>query len=117
MVLGLHQLGWRPPLPPYSPAESALVCDVASALFSHLCKNLIPFPIGVFTKKERRQARLNSKKHSDVVPGLLADWEILRRDDTEKEKKHELVDKMLGMLKVSPGVFENPHAPLSVAVE
>ena len=56
---------------------------------------------GVFTKKERRQARLNAKKHADIVPSLLADWELLRRDSTETSKKYELVDKMLSASKVS----------------
>ncbi|VDN98037.1 unnamed protein product [Rodentolepis nana] len=51
------------------------------------------------TKKERRQARLQAKKHSDVVPELLADWEILRRDSTETSKKHELVEKMIASTK------------------
>lgn len=56
---------------------------------------------GVFTKKERRQARLNSKKHADVVPSLLADWEVLRRESTENSTKYELVEKMLSISKVS----------------
>ncbi|VDD81647.1 unnamed protein product [Mesocestoides corti] len=50
---------------------------------------------GVFTKKERREARLKAKKHADVVPTLLADWEVLRRDETAAEKKYDLVEKML----------------------
>uniref|UniRef100_A0A5K3EYX1 PUM-HD domain-containing protein n=4 Tax=Mesocestoides corti TaxID=53468 RepID=A0A5K3EYX1_MESCO len=49
----------------------------------------------VFTKKERREARLKAKKHADVVPTLLADWEVLRRDETAAEKKYDLVEKML----------------------
>ncbi|VUZ44153.1 unnamed protein product [Hymenolepis diminuta] len=51
------------------------------------------------TKKERRQARLQAKKHSDVVPDLLADWEILRRDSTETSEKHKLVEKMIAASK------------------
>nr|CDS25823.1 pumilio domain containing protein [Hymenolepis microstoma] len=51
------------------------------------------------TKKERRQARLQAKKHSDIVPELLADWEILRRDSTETSKKHELIEKMIASSK------------------
>ncbi|KAM7534754.1 hypothetical protein Aperf_G00000118418 [Anoplocephala perfoliata] len=54
---------------------------------------------GFATKKERRQAHLQAKKHSDVVPMLLADWEILRRDSTETSKKHELVEKMIAASK------------------
>ncbi|EUB56227.1 RING finger protein unkempt [Echinococcus granulosus] len=54
---------------------------------------------GFYTKKERRQARLTSKKHAEVVTTLLADWEVLRRDTTETSKKHELVDKMLAAAK------------------
>ncbi len=54
----------------------------------------------VYTKQERRQARLNSKKHKDIVPDLLANWEILRRDDTAQDKKEQLVETMLTSSKV-----------------
>lgn len=73
-------------------------------LLHFLCpffNTLISFYKGATTKKERRQAHLQAKKHSDVVPGLLADWEILRRDSTETSKKHELVEKMISVSKVS----------------
>ncbi|VDM33121.1 unnamed protein product [Hydatigera taeniaeformis] len=53
------------------------------------------YPLGFYTKKERRQARLTAKKHADVVTTLLADWEVLRRDTTDTVKKYELVEKML----------------------
>ncbi|VDN15653.1 unnamed protein product [Dibothriocephalus latus] len=42
-----------------------------------------------------RQARLKAKKHGEICPELLKNWEQLRRDDTPLEKKHELVEAML----------------------
>ncbi|BHF77403.1 hypothetical protein SprV_0602050800 [Sparganum proliferum] len=53
----------------------------------------------VLSKRERRQARLKAKKHGEICPELLKNWEQLRRDDTPVDKKHELVEAMLATAK------------------
>ncbi|KAL3319547.1 hypothetical protein Ciccas_001779 [Cichlidogyrus casuarinus] len=47
------------------------------------------------TKRERRSLKIDAKKNPETVRYLLSKWEILRRDDTDKERKYELVDQML----------------------
>ncbi|KAL7056655.1 hypothetical protein AAHC03_021201 [Spirometra sp. Aus1] len=53
----------------------------------------------VLSKRERRQSRLKAKKHGEICPELLKNWEQLRRDDTPVDKKHELVEAMLATAK------------------
>ncbi|TGZ67065.1 hypothetical protein CRM22_004982 [Opisthorchis felineus] len=49
----------------------------------------------VYTKRDLRLMRLRSKKHADVVMKILPLWEVLRRNDTPKEKRFELINDIL----------------------
>ncbi|VDP91189.1 unnamed protein product [Echinostoma caproni] len=51
------------------------------------------------TKKERRLLKLKSKKHSETVMKLLPEWELLRREDTPKEKRFDLIANILTLAK------------------
>ncbi|THD25204.1 Pumilio domain containing protein [Fasciola hepatica] len=51
------------------------------------------------TKKERRQLKLKSKRLSELVIKLLPLWEVLRRGDTPKEKRFDVIANMLTMTK------------------
>ncbi|CAL8097552.1 unnamed protein product [Calicophoron daubneyi] len=50
---------------------------------------------GRLDKRGRRKLKLQSKKHSEVVMKILPKWEIIRRDDTPKNDRFEMIEEVL----------------------
>lgn len=52
-------------------------------------------------KKERRQLKLKSKKHYEIITELLSLWEELRKEKTPSQQRFQIINEILKISKVS----------------